>query len=197
MEYAKSNCSLMSEDVREVLWALATARRSFKSTGFSGTNAHQRYKYATLLDIYGAVEDALYDQKIAISQGAMAKDSIQILISRLTHCPSGQWIEDQRYMESEKDGNQAKGAAQTYMRKYAILALCGLCPDDDDGEEEEKHISTRQIYLDEIKRALKDCSNGSELYQNILKFNNIKSIDELSEAKYGIVMGYINKNKRT
>ncbi len=195
--YTKSNSPLMSEDVREVLWALATARRQFKSTGFSGTNSHQRYKYATLLDIYGAVEDALYEHKIAVSQGALAQEGIQTLITRLTHCPSGQWIEDQRYMISEKDGNQAKGAAQTYMRKYAILALCGLCPDDDDGEDEQRHIDTRRVSIDEIKAALKVAINGADIYKNVLQINRIQALEELPVEKYNMVMGYINKNKKT
>lgn len=119
--------------------------KTAENKGFQGS------KYATLQDTLEAVEDALLENDIALTQtfriGHYSND--RILVTRLTHGPSKEYIEsemvvfapyfaDPRKKTGEEDGRetrdpQAIGSAITYYRRYALQAICGVAPEDDDG----------------------------------------------------------------
>jgi hypothetical protein len=116
MEYSTSETPSMSSDIRLLAQAFLLAKKEFSVTGLGGSNLHQKYKYAKLGDIYNAVEGALANNQIIIWHYAALSEQGEILRTRLIHAPSGQFIEDARLLESEKPGNQGKGAANTYMK---------------------------------------------------------------------------------
>lgn len=196
----KSHTPSMSEDIRALASAFLLAQNDFLSTGFDGDNSFQKYKYAKIGAIYKAVKEALSRQHIIIWHFAVPVNGVEYLHTRLIHTLTGQFVEDCRIVESEKPGNQAKGAANTYMKKYAVLSLCAISAEDDDGQDEQKHIDTKQELLvhDEINylhTQLKGCANGKKLYENILKDNNIRSLAELPFSSYESVKGYIANNR--
>lgn len=199
---AASNTPAMSSDIRSIAMAFLLAKKEFVATGLGGTNAHQKYKYAKIEDIYHAIESALYKHDIIIWHFARPVDGVEYLHTRLVHTITGQFIEDCRILESEKSGNQAKGAANTYMRKYALLSLCALTTEDDDGEEEERYISrgSYDTYVtdDQLKYlqiAIKSCTNGKAIYDNILRFNKVIDLGQLKASSFESVKAYINNNK--
>lgn len=192
----------MSEDIRAIASAFLLAKQEFRATGLAGVNAHQKYNYAKIGDIYHAVEEALAKNNIIIWHFARPVDGIEYLHTRLIHTTTGQFIEDCRQLESEKVGNQGKGAANTYMRKYALLSLCSLTTEDDDGEEEERYITKKSqepllsnecILL--IQSIIKASSNGKELYNNILRFNKVKDLSELKMSSFESIKSYIANNR--
>ena len=193
----------MSDNITALASAFLLAKRAFKATGLAGTNAHQKYNYAKIGDIYHAVEDALSDNKIIIWHFARPIDGVEYLYTRLIHTETGQFIEDCRILESEKPGNQGKGASNTYMKKYALLSLCAIATEDDDGEEEEKHIVKKQQgpdlvvknEIEELQRLIKACVNGNVLYANILKLNKIQNLSQLPFSSFEVVKSYITTNK--
>lgn len=198
-----SNTSSMSEDVRQIATAFLEAKKEFRATGLSGSNSHQKYNYAKIGDIYNAVEDALHKNNIIIWHFARPQDTgIEYLYTRLIHTLSGQFIEDCRIVESEKPGNQAKGAANTYMKKYALLSLCAIATEDDDGEEEERYmvkknhepsISEEQLLY--LQGEIKSAANAKTLYNNILKFNKIQYVSDLKASSFESVKSYIANNR--
>jgi len=197
-----SNTPAMSEDITALASAFLLAKREFIATGFGGTNAHQKYKYAKIEDIYHAVEGALSKNNIIIWHFARPNNSIEYLHTRLIHTSTGQYIEDCRVLESEKPGNQGRGAANTYMRKYALLSLCAIATEDDDGEDEERYISKRleeptlssdQVSI--IQSHIKSSANAKMLYNNILKFNKVNDLSELRSAAFESVKLYIANNR--
>jgi hypothetical protein len=193
----------MSEDIRQIAIAFLEAKKQFRSTGLSGSNSHQKYNYAKIGDIYNAVEDALHKHNIIIWHFARPQDTgIEFLYTRLIHTLSGQFIEDCRIVESEKPGNQAKGAANTYMKKYALLSLCAISAEDDDGQEEETHISrkhTEPLISEEqilyLQGEIKSAANAKTLYNNILKFNKIQYVADLKASLFESVKSYIANNR--
>lgn len=196
----KSNSPAMSEDIRALAQAFLIAKKDFKATGLAGENTHTRVKYAKIGDIYRAVEDALLANNIIIWHFDLPADGIEYMHTRLIHTLTGQFIEDRRILESEKPGNQAKGAADTYMKKYAVLSLCAIATEDDDGEEEEKYISrhSETITDDQVKylqNAIKSCSNANLLYGNILKFNKVNDLAQLKSVAFESVKSYIVNNR--
>ena len=205
MEMSRSNTTAMSDDIRALAQAFLLAKGEFLSTGLSGNNAHQNYKYAKIEDIYGAVEAALGKNNIIIWHYARPDAGVEYLITRLVHTLTGQFLEDVRILESEKPGNQAKGAANTYMKKYAVLSLCSIPTEDDDGEEEEKHIAQKQQeeepcitqdQLNSLTADLKACSNAGTLFSNIKSFNQVEDLSQLKRSKFSGVKSYIEKNRK-
>lgn len=197
-----SNTPAMSEDIRALAQSFLLAKQEFLATGFGGTNSHQKYKYAKIEDIYDAVEGALSKNNIIIWHFARPDSGIEYLHTRLIHTLTGQFIEDRRILESEKPGNQGKGAANTYMKKYAVLSLCAIATEDDDGEEEEKYIAKKAsepcINIDQLKflqEEIKSAPNGKILYGNILKFNKIQELGQLKISSFASVKSYIENNR--
>jgi len=47
---------------------------------------------------------------------------------------SGQWISGTIVIPAPKEDPQGYGSAQTYARRYGLMAIVGVCPEDDDGE---------------------------------------------------------------
>jgi hypothetical protein len=193
-----SNTSAMSEDIRSLATAFLLAKKDFSATGHGGTNSHQRYSYAKIGDIYHAVEGALFKNNIIIWHFALPENDREYLHTRLVHTLTGQYIEDRRILESEKPGNQGRGAANTYMKKYALLSLCAIATEDDDGEEEERYIARKSeeptISDDQIKYLqgeIKSCSNGKTLYSNILKFNKVNDLSQIKVSAFESVKSYI------
>ena len=197
-----SNTPAMSEDIRSIAAAFLLAKNEFIATGLAGENAHQRYKYAKIGDIYHAVEGALSKNNIIIWHFARPIDGIEYLYTRLIHTITGQFIEDCRILESEKPGNQSKGAATTYMKKYALLSLCALSTEDDDGQEEERYVAKKyqepslsEDHILLLQGMIKACANGKNLYNNILKFNKIHDLSELKLSSFDSVKSYIANNR--
>jgi hypothetical protein len=197
----KNYSPAMSDDVRALASAFLLAQNDFSFTGLDGDNSFQKYKYAKIGAIYKSVKGALSKQNIIIWHFARPNDSgMEYLYTRLIHTLTGQFIEDCRVVESEKPGNQAKGAANTYMKKYAVLSLCAISAEDDDGQEEEKHINNKPDLLvqDEVTflhTQLKLCKNGKKLYENILADNNIRSFSDLPFSRYEAIKSYIINHK--
>ncbi len=195
-----SNTPAMSQDIRAIATAFLLAKQEFIATGLGGTNSHQRYKYAKIEDIYHAVEGSLSKNNIIIWHFACPVDGVEYLHTRLIHTLTGQFIEDRRILESEKAGNQAKGAANTYMKKYAVLSLCAIATEDDDGEAEQKHIDKKKelVTYEEVtylQNQLKSCANGKKLYDDIRRDYNIRSLNDLPYASYEKVKSHIEKNR--
>ncbi len=199
-----SHTPAMSEDIRALAKSLRLAKKEFKKTGLSGTNAHQKYDYAKIGDIYEAVEEGLSNHDIIIVHFNRPADTgFEYVHTRLIHDVTGQFIEDCRIQESEKPGNQGKGSANTYMKKYAVLSLCAIATEDDDGQEEQKAIDKKPTgpavlvkgEVEALLRQLNECANGKILYDNILKNNNIRTLYEFPFSRYEEVKSYIAKNR--
>jgi hypothetical protein len=203
MEIITPNNNLpMSEDIRSLASAFLLAKNEFRATGLAGTNAHQKYNYAKIGDIYHAVEDALSKNNIIIWHFARPSDGLEYLHTRLVHAPTGQFIEDCRILESEKAGNQAKGAANTYMKKYALLSLCAIATEDDDGEEEARYIakkleepllSSEQVSV--LQSAIKSASNGTKLYDAIKNAYRVQYVSDIKASSFESVRSYIANNR--
>jgi len=198
--FSPNTCPYMSSDIRILAQAFLEAKKEFNKTGKSGKNNHQDYKYAKIEDIYNAVEEALSKQNIIIWHMARPDDTAKTLylFTRLIHTISGQWIEDMRILESEKPGNQAKGAANTFMKKYAVLSLCAIATEDDDGEEEEKYIKENKTRINgaqvkEIQEAIKAAVDQKQLWGNIKDLFRINKLEELQSSSFETVLVYITK----
>jgi len=90
------------------------------------------YEYADLPTILATVRPALLQQGVLVAQEAGALDGRTAITTRLSHAPSGQWLEVGPLIVPNAGDPQAVGSAITYGRRYQLLALLGLAAEDDD-----------------------------------------------------------------
>lgn len=88
--------------------------------------------YADLATVTETVRPILAAHGLAYVQGCSDGDKVVTITTRLVH-KSGQWIEDSLTMPTGQNTAQAVGSAITYGRRYSLMAVLGLAPDDDDG----------------------------------------------------------------
>lgn len=91
------------------------------------------YKYASLNSILDAVTPAIHKHGFALRQAIISLEDRTVLKTELLHKDGG-IIDGGQYLLSVRDANdpQAMGSAITYARRYALTALLGIAPDDDD-----------------------------------------------------------------
>jgi len=198
--YPMLEFGMFSEDVRELAKALNKCQLEFPPTGKSGVG--NRGKYATVNDVYDAVVPVLIKNDIRFFQGFVFDKDLNhmIMVTTLLHIPSGQWIKDERPIVPDGETQQLRGAAQTFQRRYALLLICGVCPEeDDDGEAGRKHVESQvsepisDNQAIELIKLIKSYSNAATLNNNICKFNKVSDLRELPASKYKYVVDYINK----
>lgn len=196
--YSMSNTISMSDDIRELAMAFLLAKKNMG--GAKKNSKSNRHKYANLMAVYEAVEEDLFNNNIIIWHFAeRIDDNDSVLHTRLVHAPTGQFVQDTRPLKSEQPGNQAIGSANTYMRRYAVLSLCALDTEDDDGEDERNHIekktadliNTSQIL--ELENLIKNDSDSKSTWSKIKSYNNIERLAQLTEEQYRNIMKYTFK----
>jgi len=137
----------------ELLKAFLEAKKSphWKEPAKSKKSQYPGVYYSTIEDINNATTKALSDNNLIIIPAV--KDNI--LSVKLYHTLTNQWIEDNRMLVSEKPGNQAIGAAQSYQLRYALKALLNICgnDDEDDGQAEQAYIDKQVIKKKEAELA--------------------------------------------
>lgn len=109
--------------------AKTTENDGFKKNGKAS-------KYATLADCIEASRDALSANGLCVIQGPGATNTeakTLCITTRIVHV-SGEWIETDFDMPLTKWSPHEAGSATTYGRRFALMAMLGLAPvEDDDG----------------------------------------------------------------
>jgi len=100
----------------------------------NATNPHLKSKYADLGSVLDTIEGPLWDNGLLIVQRFTHDQGGAILVTELIHAASGERIASEVPVVSKDPTDPQKiGAAITYYRRYSLLALLGLAPEDDDG----------------------------------------------------------------
>lgn len=117
----------------QVFGALAKAQGEIKNAARDSTNPHFRHKYADLAAVKEACWEALTKNGITPIQMPVNIGQNVGVVTLLGHS-SGQWIESTIFVQPTKFDAQGVGSVITYLRRYALAAMAGVAPDDDDGE---------------------------------------------------------------
>jgi ERF superfamily protein len=121
-----------SAEFATILGALALAQKTITGAAKDKNNPHFGQAYADLGSIWEACRDALTSNDIAVVQLPSVANGKVSVITVLGH-KSGQWISSTLDMTPQQNTPQAVGSAITYARKYALAAMAGVAPEDDDG----------------------------------------------------------------
>lgn len=129
--------NLQSENIEVIVPALIKARAAFKAAVKDASNPHFKSQYVTLDGVVDSVNDALLANGVFCTQQTDVVEGRTVLYTRFLH-ESGQWIGSAYPVHPIKNDPQAEGSALTYARRYALMALAGIAPEDDDGNAASK-----------------------------------------------------------
>lgn len=182
-----------SENISELAGALAKAQAVMENAKKDGDNPFFRSKYSTLSSVWDACREPLSNNELSVIQTTIPSDESVIVETTLAHV-SGQWVSSVLSMKpgyinksgefiEEKDA-QAFGSCLTYARRYALSAMVGICPEDDDGNKasnpEEKTLK-RNAPIQKQSHA----SNPEEKAVPLGNFRQEKSYQKLVDGFRG------------
>jgi hypothetical protein len=173
---------LTSETLSKIMPAFIKAQASFKPAVKDAVNpafsrgGNAKPSYVTLAQAIDAVEGALRANGIALVQQTDVTDNGTILITRLFH-ESGEWIAGRYPVHPVKSDPQGEGSALTYARRYALMALVGIAPEDDDGNAAVKAVEGAEVTS--INQAWIDAA------QSIVDMDGYTKLRTEAVAKFG------------
>ena len=112
--------------------ALAKAQSNIKGALKDSSNPFFKSKYADLSSVWEACREPLTKQELSVIQ-TVSGDSTNIIVTTMLVHSSGEWVKDSLTMAPVKQDPQGAGSAITYARRYALAAIAGVAPEDDDG----------------------------------------------------------------
>ena len=125
----------MAEGINELAAALARAQMDLEGASKDRTNPHFKSQYATLESVLEAWYAVGPKNGLAVTQILVdAGDRQGILLRTVLMHSSGQAVDSLFFMPVPKPDPQGYGSAITYARRYALMALVGIAPVDDDAE---------------------------------------------------------------
>ena len=134
--------------------ALAKAQANMGKALKQANNPHFRSKYADLGNVMDACLPALNEAGIAVVQPTGEDEHGRYVETRLIHGESGESLFCRVPLIVAKNDMQGYGSAVTYARRYGLMTMAGIAPEDDDGnaaakaapkQEAPKKISAEQF----------------------------------------------------
>jgi len=119
--------------MKEISAALVRAQKEFGPALKTSSNPHFRSKYADLSACVEAVIDGLNNNGIFLMQGSHLCEDGVIVETIFIHESGEQMSAGKLHVVASKQDAQGYGSALTYARRYALMAACGIAPEDDDG----------------------------------------------------------------
>ena len=117
----------------DAIKALVKAQKEMGAVIKNTVNPHLKSKYADLGSVLDACQNALHANGFAVIQPCGKDDHGAYVETVLAH-ESGESFVSRVYLVVGKQDMQGVGSAITYARRYGILGMAGLAPEDDDGE---------------------------------------------------------------
>lgn len=169
---------LTSDTITKIMPALIKAQGDFAPAVKAKVNPHFKSKYVPLDAVLDAIAEPLRNNGIAILQQTDIQDARTVLVTRLVH-ESGEWIAGRYPVHPVKADPQGEGSALTYARRYALMALVGIAPEDDDGNAAVKATE---------KTAAEDKGKADKLRDSLAKAEDRAALDQvaarIAESKF-------------
>lgn len=123
---------------KTIATALAVAQSNMGKALKSASNPHFKSKYADLASVVDACIPALNDCGIAVIQPTTDDEAGRFVETILIHGESGEVLKCRVPLIVGKNDMQGYGSAVTYARRYGLMSMAGIAPEDDDGNAASK-----------------------------------------------------------
>jgi len=133
----------MSEQIGELAKALSVAQGQIKGAMKDSSNPFFKSKYADLSSVWEACRGPLSANGLSVIQTTCdAPNGGVTVVTTLAHL-SGQWVRGSLTLMPKDQSPQGYGSAITYSRRYALAAIVGVAPEDDDGNAASKDTAAK------------------------------------------------------
>lgn len=113
--------------------ALSAAQAAMGRALKDVNNQHFKTKYADLASVQDACMPALLENGFAVIQPVERDDAGNLYVRTILAHESGETLECAVPLMIGKNDMQGLGSAITYARRYGLLCMSGVAPEDDDG----------------------------------------------------------------
>lgn len=128
----------MTNTNKTIAAALAAAQAKMGKALKSANNPHFKSKYADLASVVDACMPALNEVGIAVIQPTTDDETGRYVETVLIHGESGETLKCRVPLIVAKNDMQGYGSAVTYARRYGLMSMAGIAPEDDDGNRAAK-----------------------------------------------------------
>lgn len=125
---------IKSEKIENLAKALVEVQKTELFALTDKENPFFKSKYADLSSVWIAARKPLTDNGLSVVQTMDISDNGVIIETTLLHM-SGEYISGRLLIAPDKQTPQGVGSAITYGRRYALAAIIGISPEDDDAEK--------------------------------------------------------------
>ena len=157
--------------MKSIATALAKAQTNMGKALKQANNPHFRSKYADLGNVMDACLPALNEAGIALIQPTGEDEHGRYVETTLIHGESGESLTCRVPLIVAKNDMQGYGSAVTYARRYGLMAMAGIAPEDDDGnaaakappKQEHRQQKPQETDAEAIERAKEYLSEADSL----------------------------------
>ncbi|MEX0385835.1 ERF family protein [Spiribacter onubensis] len=179
--------------------AFVAAQKEFGKALKSADNPYFKSKYADLQAVSDAVMEPLNKHGIAVIQKTSPSQTGVLVETVFIHESGEQLSAGQLYLPAPKEDPQKYGGALTYARRYALMAACGIAPEDDDGnaasdaikQEKAKPITADQAV--ELNALIEEA--GSDVTK-VCAFFEVDHIENLPAGRYKQAVAMLKKKQK-
>ncbi len=153
-------------------------------------NPHFKSKYADLSSVVDATMQPFTDNGFAVLQPCGNDEKGHFVETVLLH-ESGDSFKSKVYLVLSKNDMQGYGSCVTYARRYGLLGMAGIAPEDDDGNVTAKQTQNplsegiKDAFIDGIKDSLPEGYSDREysvalaeqICIRLKKYKSVKGLD--------------------
>jgi hypothetical protein len=185
--------------------ALAKAQQEIVNADANIDNAFLKTKYADLGSCLNAVRGPLSSNGIALIQLTEDQSQSVLGIRTILAHESGETIEDLITMSPPKMDPQGIGSCRTYMRRYSLMAICGIAGAlDDDAEATKKDPNDYpRIETSEVEKIIYHADelfgdNADDAVKLMLDriFGKIAVIGDIRAGEMQTALNYLDNAKK-
>lgn len=170
-----------TESVANLAAALVAAQAEMENANKNATNPHFKSHYADLAEIINTAKPVLTKHGLTVVQFPGFADGRAELETVLLH-KSGEWMAGTAGAPLQKHDPQGVGSALTYLRRYAMAAVCAIAQEDDDGNAASSAASSKPTGAKVEPSLLKQVTNMLDLYRDRLPQSGITATESAIKA---------------
>lgn len=191
--------------MQELYKSFIKFQSEFKGLKPDAENPYFKSRYITLDGILETTRPILTSNGLSIIQNAFSDDVGYMCVKTILIHESGQSLETEiMKMKPQKDDAQQRGSLITYMKRYQLGALLGICESVDDdanvatyGVTKKSNKTKGKQSLDKINRLISIARNvGVDEFEldSAIRNHFNKEIKDLTDEEYEIACkGYQRK----
>lgn len=185
-----------SDKITNLSKALLNVQRNLLPALKDGTNPFHKSKYATLNSVMESCRNTLIENGVLLTQYPVPVDGENLgLVTKLTHCETGEWQASLAKVPLAKNDAQAFGSAITYCRRYALSAMLGIVTEDDDGNAASNLAAARTNSRSYNKKPGNEIIPLSKIMNDIGLAELLPSYRKYLEATYNCLPEKLNDNQ--